>query len=151
MRRDPFENVDRLIQVVAVEYFTDREGAIEAFERYLNAPAGTDLRVLTFYGVGGIGKTTLMNKLCDNLRHDKIPHARFDMQTIRDQTQAYREALLQMRCDLRLPISGQPQRRLDGSKIRPKLRHLRLKLAVRSSDKIASHRQTSNLEFGARG
>lgn len=56
--------------------------------------------MLTFYGVGGIGKTTLVHKLCDNLRQANIPHARFDMQTIRDQTQAYREALLQMRCDL---------------------------------------------------
>jgi hypothetical protein len=100
MRRDPSQKQESLVEVAALEYFTNREGAIEAFERYLNAPAGTDLRVLTFYGVGGIGKTTLINKLCDNLRQAKIPHARFDMQTIRDQTQAYREALLQMRCDL---------------------------------------------------
>jgi tetratricopeptide (TPR) repeat protein len=100
MRRDPSQKQESLVEVAALEYFTNREGAIEAFERYLNAPAGTDLRVLTFYGVGGIGKTTLINKLCDNLRQAKIPHARFDMQTIRDQTQAYREVLLQMRCDL---------------------------------------------------
>jgi tetratricopeptide (TPR) repeat protein len=100
MRRDPSQKQESLVEVAALKYFTNREGAIEAFERYLNAPAGTDLRVLTFYGVGGIGKTTLINKLCDNLRHAKIPHARFDMQTIRDQTQAYREVLLQMRCDL---------------------------------------------------
>jgi tetratricopeptide (TPR) repeat protein len=100
MRRDPSQKQESLVEVAALKYFTNREGAIEAFERYLNAPAGTDLRVLTFYGVGGIGKTTLISKLCDNLRHAKIPHARFDMQTIRDQTQAYREVLLQMRCDL---------------------------------------------------
>jgi tetratricopeptide (TPR) repeat protein len=100
MRRDPSQKQESLVEVAALEYFTNREGAIEAFERYLNAPAGTDLRVLTFYGVGGIGKTTLINKLRDNLRQAKIPHARFDMQTIRDQTQAYREVLLQMRCDL---------------------------------------------------
>jgi tetratricopeptide (TPR) repeat protein len=100
MRRDPSQKQESLVEVAALKYFTNREGAIEAFERYLNAPAGTDLRVLTFYGVGGIGKTTLINKLRDNLRQAKIPHARFDMQTIRDQTQAYREVLLQMRCDL---------------------------------------------------
>jgi hypothetical protein len=100
MRRDPSQKQESLVEVAALKYFTNREGAIEAFERYLNAPAGTDLRVLTFYGVGGIGKTTLINKLCDNLRHAKIPHARFDLQTVRDPTQAYREALLQMRCDL---------------------------------------------------
>jgi tetratricopeptide (TPR) repeat protein len=100
MRRDPSQKQESLVEVAALEYFTNREGAIEAFERYQNAPAGTDLRVLTFYGVGGIGKTTLINKLCDNLRQAKIPHARFDLQTVRDPTQAYREALLQMRCDL---------------------------------------------------
>jgi len=100
MRRDPSGRQERLVQVAALRYFTNREGAIQAFERYLNAPAGTDLRVLTFYGVGGIGKTTLVHKLCEDLREANIPHARFDMQTIRDQTQAYREALLQMRCDL---------------------------------------------------
>jgi tetratricopeptide (TPR) repeat protein len=100
MRRDPSQKQESLVEVAALEYFTNREGAIEAFERYLNAPAGTDLRVLTFYGVGGIGKTTLINKLCDNLRQAKIPHARFDLQTVRDPTQAYREALLQMRYDL---------------------------------------------------
>jgi tetratricopeptide (TPR) repeat protein len=100
MRRDPSQKQESLVEVAALEYFTNREGAIEAFERYLNAPAGTDLRVLTFYGVGGIGKTTLINKLCDNLRQAKIPHARFDLQTVRDPTQAYREALLQMRCNL---------------------------------------------------
>jgi tetratricopeptide (TPR) repeat protein len=100
MRRDPSQKQESLVEVAALKYFTNREGAIEAFERYLNAPTGTDLRVLTFYGVGGIGKTTLINKLRDNLRHAKIPHARFDLQTVRDPTQAYREALLQMRCDL---------------------------------------------------
>jgi tetratricopeptide (TPR) repeat protein len=100
MRKDPFEKQERLIQVAALKYFTDREGAIKAFERYLNAPASENLRVLTFYGVGGIGKTTLVRKLCEDLRQANIPHARFDMQTVRDQTQAYREALLQMRCDL---------------------------------------------------
>jgi tetratricopeptide (TPR) repeat protein len=100
MRRDPSQKQESLVEVAALEYFTNREGAIEAFERYLNAPAGADLRVLTFYGVGGIGKTTLINKLRDNLRQANIPHARFDMQTIRDQTQAYREAMLQMRYDL---------------------------------------------------
>jgi tetratricopeptide (TPR) repeat protein len=105
MRRDPSQKQESLVEVAALKYFTNREGAIEAFERYLNAPAGTDLRVLTFYGVGGIGKTTLINKLCDNLRQAKIPHARFDLQTVRDPTQAYREALLQMRCNLESQFS----------------------------------------------
>ncbi len=100
MRRDPFEQRESLPQVAALKYFTDREEAIEAFERYLHAPAGTDLRVLTFYGVGGIGKTTLVRKLCDDLQQAGISHVRYDLSTVRDQTQAYREALLQMRCDL---------------------------------------------------
>ncbi|MCL6532411.1 MAG: tetratricopeptide repeat protein [Armatimonadetes bacterium] len=100
MRKDPFEPRESLPQVAALEYFTDREEAIKAFERYLHAPTSEDLRVLTFYGVGGIGKTTLVRKLCENLRQARIPHAQFDLSTVRDPTQAYRKVLLQMRCDL---------------------------------------------------
>jgi len=47
----------------AIELFTNREGAIEAFERHINAPEGSILPVLHFYGVGGSGKSWLFEKL----------------------------------------------------------------------------------------
>lgn len=40
--------------------FTDRENFIEMFRNYLSLPAdGSQYRILVFYGVGGVGKTTL--------------------------------------------------------------------------------------------
>jgi hypothetical protein len=61
----------------ALAYFTDREELIDAFHRHLDAPEGEPLRVLVFYGVGGIGKTTLVKKLCADLRGaaPPVPHA----------------------------------------------------------------------------
>ncbi|NLE74663.1 MAG: hypothetical protein GX604_08570, partial [Actinobacteria bacterium] len=40
----------------AIDLFTNREGAIEAFGRHVSAPEGSILPVLHFYGVGGSGK-----------------------------------------------------------------------------------------------
>ncbi len=53
------------------------------------------LRVLVFYGVGGIGKTALVQKLTSELGDAKppVPHALFSMEKIGDQTRAYREVL----------------------------------------------------------
>lgn len=102
MRRDPSEPQKRITQVDALEYFTDREEAIQAFERNVNAAAGEPLRVLVFYGVGGIGKTTLVQKLCANLRDAQppLPHAHCDIDSVGDKIQAYRNVLLRLRSDL---------------------------------------------------
>lgn len=47
----------------ALDVFTDREELIAAFERNLEHKKPDQHRVLVFYGDGGIGKTTLLQKL----------------------------------------------------------------------------------------
>lgn len=88
--------------MAARKYFTDREGAIEAFLRYVNAPQDDPLCVLVFYGVGGIGKTALIQRLAEALEDSSspVPYTVFNMDAVGDQTRAYREVLLRFRCDL---------------------------------------------------
>ncbi|MEA5390106.1 tetratricopeptide repeat protein [Cyanobium gracile UHCC 0139] len=67
----------------ALDVFTDRTGLIEAFERLLAAKQPQENNVLVFYGEGGIGKTTLSQKLHQLLiqQHSKHPCARLDFAT----------------------------------------------------------------------
>lgn len=66
----------------AIQLFTDREDPQEAFERKLRAI--TTYRedafgVMCYYGIGGVGKTSLKNKLCrvmDNKKNDDPLSAR---------------------------------------------------------------------------
>jgi len=48
---------------VAARQFTDREDFLAAFLDALKSPRGTEPRVLVYYGVGGIGKTSLRRQL----------------------------------------------------------------------------------------
>lgn len=101
-RQDPRKSTAAVPNVSALEFFTNRRGAIQAFERYIDAPSPDALRVFVVFGVGGVGKTTLLQRLAAQLRQSghPLPHARFSMENIADPTQAYRECLLRMRCDL---------------------------------------------------
>jgi len=98
----PRSSQERLPQVAALEYFTDRENAISTFQRYVHPVAATALPVLVFWGVGGIGKTALLQRLTTDLRdaNPPLPHALFSMENVGDQTRAYREVLLRWRCDM---------------------------------------------------
>ena len=58
----------------ALDVFTDREELIAAFERNLAHKQPQDHRVLVFYGDGGIGKTTLLQKL-EQLHRQRCPQA----------------------------------------------------------------------------
>jgi tetratricopeptide (TPR) repeat protein len=58
----------------ALEVFTDREELIAAFERNLAHKKPEEHRVLVFYGDGGIGKTTLLQKL-EQLHRQRCPQA----------------------------------------------------------------------------
>jgi tetratricopeptide (TPR) repeat protein len=58
----------------ALDVFTDREELIAAFERNLAHKQSQDHRVLVFYGDGGIGKTTLLQKL-EQLHRQRCPQA----------------------------------------------------------------------------
>ncbi len=58
----------------ALDVFTDREELIAAFERNLAHKKPEEHRVLVFYGDGGIGKTTLLQKL-EQLHRQRCPQA----------------------------------------------------------------------------
>jgi tetratricopeptide (TPR) repeat protein len=95
---DPFEERNRLVDVAGERFFTDREDAIAAFERALATPAGEPVRVVVFYGVGGVGKSALLRRLLTAL--PGIPYAVVDLQAVGDRSRAYREVLLKLRTDL---------------------------------------------------
>ena len=101
MRRDPSATEQRASPVGALEYFTNREDYLEAFARHVGQPDGEELSLLVFYGVGGIGKTTLLRRLCADLSRPgaAVPYARFNLENVHDQAQAYRDVLLRLRSD----------------------------------------------------
>ena len=102
MRRNPFAAETSLASSGPLQFFTNREQYLDAFERHLQVASADDSQILVFYGVGGAGKTTLVQKLCANLDSlsPSLPYARFNLDNIADQTQAYREVLLRLRADL---------------------------------------------------
>ncbi|MCP9828651.1 tetratricopeptide repeat protein [Synechococcus sp. L2F] len=59
----------------ALDVFTDRTGLIDSFERLLAAKQPQENNVLVFYGEGGIGKTTLSQKLQQLLSQQHSEHA----------------------------------------------------------------------------
>lgn len=61
-----------------ISNFTNRENEQEVLRRVLNLPEGATLPVLMFYGVGGTGKTWLLQKLRQCLGQD-IPSAYLDL------------------------------------------------------------------------
>ncbi|HEV3168168.1 MAG TPA: tetratricopeptide repeat protein [Isosphaeraceae bacterium] len=83
-------------------HFTDREPFLEIFRRLLAAPQNTALPVLAFHGVGGVGKTALLNRLAQELEelHPPLPHARFNVENLKSEAMAARECLLRFRADL---------------------------------------------------
>src|SRR5579862_130566 len=102
MPQDPFAPQERLIEVAARKHFTGRENYIAAFIAHLDADSSASLRVMMFHGVGGIGKTSLMQRLSKDLREQKptLPFARFNLEDVADPAQAYRQVLLRFRADL---------------------------------------------------
>ncbi len=61
-----------------ISNFTNRENEQEVLRRVLNLPEGATLPVLMFYGVGGTGKTWLLQKLRQCLDKE-IPSAYLDL------------------------------------------------------------------------
>ena len=98
IRRDPFKREHSHLHDV-LSYFTDREKAISYAERYMDLSTDEPLKVLMFYGVGGIGKTALQLKLIDNLRKNNkiLPFARLNIEEVRVKTGDPSEALLRLR------------------------------------------------------
>lgn len=59
----PVSSVNRVREQVAEDLFTDREEPRKAFWDLYNSMKPGEYSVLTYYGVGGIGKTSLLKKL----------------------------------------------------------------------------------------
>lgn len=61
--------------------FTDREEPRKAFWELYDSMENGDYEVLTYYGIGGIGKTSLLYKLCGELKEkagkNKVPNYAF--------------------------------------------------------------------------
>ena len=80
--REPFPlESDRL------KYFVDRGAELERAQQVLSSPPGTPLPVLVFHGVGGMGKTSVLEKIRADLcgwrpeqrdREAELPHAWVD-------------------------------------------------------------------------
>jgi tetratricopeptide (TPR) repeat protein len=98
VRADPFEDRTRL-PLAAQRLFTDREDLIRVFRAAVAASAGRSLSALVFYGVGGVGKTSLLHRLREELA-EALPHAFVDLGNLGDRTYAYREVLVKLRSDL---------------------------------------------------
>lgn len=53
--------------IIATKEFTDRDEFLVAFNRALNREDLEENKILVYYGVGGIGKSSLINKICMNI------------------------------------------------------------------------------------
>ncbi len=99
MLRDPSRPQEDKVKLSSLKYFTNREKYIEAFDRLLQAKTTDELKILMFYGAGGVGKTMLSKKLCAHLEEQQppVPHARFDLDLVGSTLQAHRSVLMHLR------------------------------------------------------
>ena len=72
----------------AKSLFTDRINETSRFIELLNAPQGSPLPLLMFYGVGGAGKTTLIKHLQEKCDELKVPWAAVDLAEAREADEA---------------------------------------------------------------
>ena len=82
----------------AIDHFTDREKPIEAFKRHISAPEGTILPILHFWGVGGAGKSLLLEKLTRTEFDPPLPWALVDFH--HEGQRQMVPALVQLKCAL---------------------------------------------------
>jgi hypothetical protein len=67
-----------------IRHFTNRENERELFARLLHQPTGGHLPVLSFYGVGGTGKSWLVHKLRDIVTTaEEVPQAHLDFSILK--------------------------------------------------------------------
>ena len=55
-------------RILAIRKFTDRVEFIEAYFNKLNNVFENEYNILTYYGVGGVGKTRLKNELTERTK-----------------------------------------------------------------------------------
>jgi tetratricopeptide (TPR) repeat protein len=102
MLRDPSKKPETTIN--KDDKFTNRQDEIGRFSSQITAPLAGEhccLPVLNFWGIGGIGKTFLINHLSLILEKTTpaIPSARFDLKNAGDPSVAYRSVLLSLRAN----------------------------------------------------
>ncbi|MEN8904773.1 MAG: tetratricopeptide repeat protein [Clostridiales bacterium] len=66
-----FKNPYEKSNIQSIRSFTDRTNYIKAFWDNIEEQSDEDVKILTFYGVGGIGKTSLINELRRQLNEIK--------------------------------------------------------------------------------
>ena len=76
------EEDEPIIQVKAIKEFTDREEPRKVFWDKYNKIANemnvaNPIQVISYYGVGGIGKSSLLHKLNDELE-EKAPNSKIE-------------------------------------------------------------------------
>ena len=84
-----------------ITHFTDREPYLKTFQRLLAEPEGLALPVLAFHGVGGVGKSALIERLGHELDglDPRIPYAHLNVENLKTLDPA-RESLIRLRSDL---------------------------------------------------
>ncbi len=88
--------------------FVGREELIAFFDAAMAKPVGAEPQVLTYYGVGGVGKTSLRRKLCELLdAKGDAPHAvtDFALPSHRDQETALSVLRKALRDRYRIPFN----------------------------------------------
>jgi len=86
--------VDDIVVKSANDLFTDREEPRKAFWDVYNSMVPGDYTAIAYYGVGGIGKTTLLRKLAQEI-DEKIPESKgFDHITYSFEDYTTKEAFL---------------------------------------------------------
>ncbi len=108
MRREAGSNTSEVrVSQDGLKYFIGRDDFRDLFLRHLNLTDSNGSQVLVVHGVGGIGKTSLIRKLGQELDAAEapypkpaLPHARFDFENLESSIQAYREVLVKLRHDL---------------------------------------------------
>lgn len=103
-RKNPLIDEQQPGSALTPLYFTGREDAIADFRGFTTCPHLELMKILMFYGVGGVGKTSLMRKLGEDLdaADPPLPHAYFNLERVNSRAQAYREVLQRLRSDLKM-------------------------------------------------
>lgn len=84
----------------AEDVFTDREQPFATFEAARNTIGADRPKLLTFFGIGGQGKSALCDALIRKLRGEKTRHTAFGLLRIQGSDTRPHEALLDLRLSM---------------------------------------------------
>ena len=108
MARKEATNIDTVKSISAQKLFTDREEPQKSFQRALDNLHNRDYSILSFYGVGGIGKSSLQKHLkeehLDKGDNNIYSWVDFDKETNRQPHEAFRILADRFKSKLRVPF-----------------------------------------------